>query len=56
MGLQIRVVRASTSREIDAAFATFVGERPDALFVGPSASSAGKGVRTPLMEVRKKAA
>jgi putative tryptophan/tyrosine transport system substrate-binding protein len=34
MGLQIRVVRASTSREIDAAFATFVGERPDALFVG----------------------
>ena len=34
MGLQIQVVRASTSREIDAAFATFVRERPDALFVG----------------------
>jgi putative tryptophan/tyrosine transport system substrate-binding protein len=34
MGLQIQVVNASTSREINAAFATFVGERPDALFVG----------------------
>ena len=35
MGLQIQVFNASTSREIDAAFATFVRERPDALFVGP---------------------
>ena len=34
MGLQIRVLNASTSREIDAAFASFVRERPDALFVG----------------------
>ena len=33
MGLQIEVVRASTSREIDAAFATFVRQCPDALFV-----------------------
>jgi putative tryptophan/tyrosine transport system substrate-binding protein len=34
MGLQIQVLRASTSREINAAFATFVNERPDAVFVG----------------------
>jgi putative ABC transport system substrate-binding protein len=34
MGLQIQVLNASTSREIDAAFATFVRERPDAIFVG----------------------
>ncbi len=34
MGVQIQVVRVSTSREIDAAFATFMSERPDALFVG----------------------
>ena len=34
MGLQIHVLNASTSREINAAFATFVRERPDALFVG----------------------
>ena len=33
MRLQIEVLNASTSREIDAAFATFVRERPDALFV-----------------------
>jgi putative ABC transport system substrate-binding protein len=33
MGLQIQVLRASTSAEIDAAFATLAGERPDALFV-----------------------
>ena len=37
MGLQTRVLDASTSGEINAAFATFVGEQPDALFVGPSA-------------------
>src|SRR5262245_23017896 len=34
MGLQIQVLNASTSREINAAFATLVRERPDALFVG----------------------
>src|SRR3954470_10667354 len=33
MGLQIQILNASTSREIDAAFATFVRERPDALIV-----------------------
>jgi putative ABC transport system substrate-binding protein len=33
IGLQIKVLNASTSREISAAFATFVSERPDALFV-----------------------
>src|SRR5262249_31600034 len=34
MGLQIRVLNAGTSREIDAAFAGFERERPDAVFVG----------------------
>src|SRR5262249_61416614 len=34
MGLQIRVFNASTSREIDAIFATFVRERPDVFFAG----------------------
>ena len=34
MRLKIQVVRASISSEINAAFATFVRERPDALFVG----------------------
>ena len=34
MGLQIQILNASTSREIDAAFATIVRERLDALYVG----------------------
>ena len=34
MGLQIQIHNASTSHEIDAVFATFMPERPDALFVG----------------------
>jgi putative tryptophan/tyrosine transport system substrate-binding protein len=34
MGLQIQVVRASTIRGINAAFASFARERPDALFLG----------------------
>src|SRR5262249_37922589 len=33
MGLQIQVFNATTSREINAAFASLVRERPDALFV-----------------------
>jgi len=33
-GLQIRVMRASTGREIEAAFADLARERPDLLFVG----------------------
>jgi putative ABC transport system substrate-binding protein len=36
MGLQIRVLDANTSGEIDAAFATIAREHPDALFVGSS--------------------
>jgi ABC-type uncharacterized transport system substrate-binding protein len=37
IGLQIYVLKASTSREIDALFATLARERPDALFVAPDA-------------------
>ena len=34
LGVQIQVLQASTSREIDFAFAVLARERPDALFVG----------------------
>jgi putative tryptophan/tyrosine transport system substrate-binding protein len=34
MGLQIQILRASTSQEIDTGFATFARERPDAVLVG----------------------
>jgi putative tryptophan/tyrosine transport system substrate-binding protein len=37
-GLKLRVIYVSTAREIDAAFAGFVNERPDALLVGPFAT------------------
>jgi putative tryptophan/tyrosine transport system substrate-binding protein len=36
-GLTRQVLNASTSREIEGAFATVASERPDALFVGPDA-------------------
>jgi putative tryptophan/tyrosine transport system substrate-binding protein len=36
MGLQVQVLNADTSREINAAFATLVRERCDALFVEPN--------------------
>ena len=37
LGLQIQVLNASTSRELEAVFATLVRERADALFVAPDA-------------------
>jgi ABC-type uncharacterized transport system substrate-binding protein len=37
IGLQIQIFNATTIGEIDAAFATFARERPDALFVAPDA-------------------
>jgi len=42
MGLQIQIFNASTSREIDAAFAVFGRERPDAVFVGHDAFYNGR--------------
>ena len=46
MALQIQVVRASTSREINAAFASFEGEqRPDALFVASDAFFSSRRVQ-----------
>ena len=45
MGLQIQILNASTSREIDAAFATFARERPDALFVGADLFFSGRRVQ-----------
>jgi putative ABC transport system substrate-binding protein len=45
LGLQIRVLETSTSREIDAAFDTFVRERPDALFVAADPFFLGRRVQ-----------
>ena len=45
MGLQIQVLNASTSREIDTAFSGFAPERPDALFVGQTPFLASRRVQ-----------
>jgi putative tryptophan/tyrosine transport system substrate-binding protein len=45
LGLQIQIVRASTGREINAAFATLAGARPDALFVGADPFFAARRVQ-----------
>jgi ABC-type uncharacterized transport system substrate-binding protein len=49
MGLQIHVMRVSTSQEISAAFASFVRERPDALFVAPSPFLGARRVQLALL-------
>jgi putative tryptophan/tyrosine transport system substrate-binding protein len=42
LGLQTQIFNAATSREIDAAFAAFGRERPDAVFVGQDAFYNGR--------------
>lgn len=51
-GLQIEVVRASTSREIDSAFAEFARERPDALFVAPDPFFGSRRLQLSLLAMR----
>jgi ABC-type uncharacterized transport system substrate-binding protein len=52
MGLQIQVLNASTSREINAAFATLVRERPDALFVGTGPFFTSRRIQLALLAGR----
>jgi putative ABC transport system substrate-binding protein len=52
IGLQIQVFNASTSREIDAAFATLVRERLDALFVGNDAFLNSRRMQLALLAAR----
>jgi len=52
MGLQIQIINANTSHEIDAAFATFVRERPDALFVGSGPLFTNRRVQLALLAGR----
>jgi putative tryptophan/tyrosine transport system substrate-binding protein len=54
MGLQIRVLNARTSREIDDAFATIAGERPDALFVASDAFFTSQRVQLAALAVRER--
>src|SRR5262245_66409304 len=49
MGLQIQVFKASNSRAIDAPFAGFVRERPDALFVATAPFLTDRRVQLALL-------
>jgi putative ABC transport system substrate-binding protein len=51
-GLQIKVLNASTSREIDVAFASFARERPDALFVAGDGFFQSRRVQLANLAVR----
>jgi putative ABC transport system substrate-binding protein len=52
LGLQIQILNASTVGEIDAAFAGFARERPDALFVAPDAFFASRTVQFVTLAAR----
>jgi ABC-type uncharacterized transport system substrate-binding protein len=52
MGLQIQLLKASTSREINAAFATFVRERPAALYVGGDSLFSSRRVQIAIQAAR----
>jgi putative ABC transport system substrate-binding protein len=51
-GLQIQVLNASTSNEIDAAFATLARERSDALFIAPDSFFGGRRVQLANLAAR----
>jgi putative tryptophan/tyrosine transport system substrate-binding protein len=52
LGLQIQVIKATTSREIDAAFATLVRDRADALFVAPDGFFISRRVQLATLAAR----
>jgi putative ABC transport system substrate-binding protein len=52
IGVQVQFVNASTHREIDAAFATLVHDRPDALFVAPDPFFASRRVQIATLAAR----
>ena len=52
MGLQIQVLKASTRSEIEAAFATLVRDRADALFVAPDGFVTSRRVQFATLAAR----
>ncbi len=54
LGLQIEIVNATTISEIDAAFARFARERPDALFVAPDGFLVSRAVQFATLTARDK--
>jgi len=52
IGLQIQILNATTIGEIDAVFATFARERPEALFVAPDAFFTSRAVQFATLTAR----
>jgi ABC-type uncharacterized transport system substrate-binding protein len=52
IGLQIQILNAGTTGEIDAAFAAFARERPDALFVASDGFFTSRGVQFATLAAR----
>jgi len=52
MGLQIQILNVSTSQDIDATFATFARERPDAVFVSGGSLFVSRRVQLVLLAAR----
>ena len=52
LALQVQVLNASTSHQIEAAFATLARERPDALFVGPDGFFNSRRVQLAMLAAR----
>jgi len=52
MGLQIQILNVSTSRDIDATFATFARERPDGVFVSGGSFFVSRRIQLVLLSAR----
>jgi putative ABC transport system substrate-binding protein len=54
LGLQVRILNATTIAEINAAFAALSHDRPDALFVAPDGFLSSRGVQLSVLSAREK--
>ena len=54
LGLQIQTLNASTSREIDAAFATIARDRADALFIAPDSLFTSRRIQLATLAARER--
>jgi putative ABC transport system substrate-binding protein len=54
IGLQIQALNASTSREIDAAFATIARDRADALYIAPDSLFTSRRIQLATLAARER--
>jgi putative tryptophan/tyrosine transport system substrate-binding protein len=54
LGLQIQILNASSSREIDAAFAAIARDRADALFIAPDGFFTNRGIQLATLAARER--